>query len=158
MRQKLIIAATDFSANADQAVQRALALARRRGAELIIVHVIPPVVNNSPLMDKLVKGEAETTINDLAGRLGKLSQEELQSRYLSKNGDDRVQALCLEGKASGAILKLVKERDADLLVIGATGAMGLAGSLFGASAGKLLRKAPCSVLVVRAQETGDAKS
>lgn len=158
MRPKLIIAATDFSANADQAVQRALALARRRGAELVIVHVIPPVLGNSPLMAKLAQGETETALNDLAGRLRKLSQEELQSRYLSKSGHEKVQALCLEGKASKVILKLVKERAADLLVIGATGATGLAGSLFGASAGKLLRKAPCSVLVVRAQETGDSKS
>jgi nucleotide-binding universal stress UspA family protein len=158
MSTKLVIAATDFSANADMAVEKAVALARRRGADLVIAHVIPPVLNNSPLMQNLVESETETVINDLAGRLRRLSQEELQRRYLPHGGYERAQGLCLEGKATSTILNLVKERGADLLVIGATGAAGLAGAIFGATAGKILRKAPCSVLVVRAQEDVDAKS
>lgn len=158
MQAKLIVAATDFSANADQAVQKALTLARRRQADLVIVHVIPPVLGDSPLMHKLVESETETAINGLAGRLRKASQEELQSRYLAQDASPQAEGLCLEGKAANTILGLVREREADLLVIGATGAAGLGGSLFGASAGKLLRKAPCSVLVVRAQDTGSATS
>lgn len=155
MQAKLIIAATDFSPNADRAVEKALTLAKRRDATLLIVHVIPPVLNGSPLMAKAGLQEAESAINDLAGRLSKISQEELENRYLAKTGYAKAEGLCLEGKAVPEILRLVAERGASLLVIGATGETRLADSLFGSTAGKLLRKAPCSVLVVRAQGQGD---
>jgi nucleotide-binding universal stress UspA family protein len=155
MQAKLIIAATDFSANADQAVERALALAERRGVGLLIVHVIPPVLNSSPLMAKAGLKEAESAINDLTGRLCKLSREELASRYLAQTSYAKAEGLCLEGKAVAEILRLIAERDANLLVIGATGETRLAGSFFGSTASKLIRKAPCSVLVVRAPEQGD---
>ncbi len=155
MQAKLIIAATDFSANADKAVEKAISLAARRNADLVIIHVIPPVLNHSPLMQESLINDAETAINDLAVRLCQLSQEELENRYLSKTSYPKAEGLCLEGKAAPEILRLVEERGAGLLVIGATGDAGLPGALFGSIASKLLRKAPCSVLVVRAEDKGD---
>ena len=157
MQAKLIAVATDFSANADQAVERAFALARRREAGILVVHVIPPVLSAYPLMDKAVIKEDEAAINDVAGRMRKVSQEELHERYLSRFNYPRAEGLCLEGKVVRSVLDLVKERGAGLLVVGATGATGLTESLFGSTATKLLRKAPCSVLVVRGHESGESQ-
>ena len=156
MQAKLIAVATDFSANADKAVKKAFALAQRRGARLLAVHVIPPVLSSYPLMQKAVVKQDETAMNDMAGRLRKVSQEELEQRYLKQFDYALAEGLCLEGKVVRSILNLVKERGVDLLVMGATGGAGLAESLFGSVATKLLRKAPCSVLVVRNQDSGSS--
>ena len=52
----LILAATDFSAPANNAVWRAAQLARQHGARLRIVHVVSPAafvrVSNSPLRSR----------------------------------------------------------------------------------------------------------
>ncbi|KMY67002.1 hypothetical protein AAU61_13700 [Desulfocarbo indianensis] len=153
MQVKLVVVATDFSPSADRAVERAVELAKRRRAGLLVVHVIPPVLNASPLLGKASAGAFEEASNGVAARLRQISQEELQARYLAGTGLDQVQAegLCLEGKVAPQILELIADRGADLLVMGATGASGLGESLFGSVALKLLRKAPCSVLVVRAE-------
>ena len=156
MLAKLIAVATDFSANADTAVKKAFALAQRRGAGVLVVHVIPPVFSSYPLMQKAMIKQDETAMNDVAGRLRKVSQEELEQRYLKQFDYAPAEGLCLEGKVVRSILSLVKEREADLLVVGATGGSGLADSLFGSVANKLLRKAPCSVLVVRDQDSGSS--
>jgi nucleotide-binding universal stress UspA family protein len=157
MQAKLIAVATDFSANADEAVQKAFALARRRGAEVLLVHVIPSVLTASPLMPKAMVQGDEAAINDVAGRLEGLSQDELEKRYLKKLDYAQAEGICLKGKVVRSILSLVKDRGVDLLVVGATGSAGLAGSLFGTTATKLLRKAPCSVLVVRCKESASTE-
>jgi len=151
MQLKLVAVATDFSPDADRAVERASALAKRRRAGLLVVHVIPPVLNASPLLGKAAAGAFEEASNGVAARLRQVSQEELQTRYLAGLDGLQAEGVCLEGKVAPEILKLIANRGADLLVMGATGASGLGESLFGSVALKLLRKAPCSVLVVRAE-------
>ncbi len=158
MQANLIAVTTDFSANADEAVQKAFALAERRHAKVLVVHVIPPVLSSYPLMHKAMVEDYEVAINDVAGRLRKVSQEELEKRYLKQFDYPRAEGICLEGKVVPAILSLIKERGVNLLVVGATGTAGLAESLFGSVATKLLRKAPCSVLVVRADNSGSPEA
>lgn len=149
MQAKRIAVATDFSTNADKAVEKAFALARRREADIFLVHVIPPVLNSSPLMQKAMSKGDDGAISDVAARLEQLSRDELENRYLNQYNYPKAKALCLKGKVVRSILDLIKDQEMELLVVGATGSTSLAESLFGSTASKLMRKAQCSVLVVR---------
>jgi nucleotide-binding universal stress UspA family protein len=54
-----------------------------------------------------------------------------------------------DGDAGEAILRVARERDADLVVIGAHGRNFVARQVVGSVAAKVVRFAPCDVLVVR---------
>lgn len=65
-------------------------------------------------------------------------------------------ALLIDGDPAEALLKTGAERDADLIVIGATTDITIAERLLGTVATEVVRRAPCEVLIVRPRpDTGD---
>lgn len=149
MAFKQIVVASDFSAGADQAFTVALELARLGQGRLTVVHVIPPLVAPSPLLDDMMVSEVNLRLRD---NLSETSQAELERRYLDRAKDVAVSAEVREGDPVREVLDLVKERGADLLVLGSTGLSGLAEVFFGSVAAKAVRRAPCSVMVVRQED------
>lgn len=148
MAYQLIAAATDFSASAEAAFATALELAAQQKAKLLVVHVIPPLITPSPLLDDLVVAQVS---QDLRQDLNDSAQGHLQVHYLDKARAQGVQAeaIILDGDPSREVVDLATGRGVDLLVVGATGLSGLAEIFFGSVAAKAVRRAPCSVLVVR---------
>lgn len=55
----------------------------------------------------------------------------------------------LRGHAAVALVEYAREKGADLIVIGQSGHSGVWGTFLGTTADKIIRHAPCSVLVVR---------
>jgi universal stress protein A len=145
MEMKTIVCCTDFSDHADQAVSAACDLARRYRADLLIVHVLPPVVN--PVLT-----EAEWIPPEEPSRETLLMQiqERMQERY-----DDEAsrgltsQYVVLDGHVSTEILAFLEERKADLVVMGSYGLSGMGLVLFGSVTKRVSQKAPCSVMIVR---------
>lgn len=146
MQLNLIVLATDFSPGAEAAFEQALSLARQHQARLLVVHVVPPLVNPSPLLDEMTVNQTTLALQD---NLRQSCQQELQSRYLSRMQGVPAESLLLEGDPARELVRLLKQREADLVVIGSTGVSGLAETVFGSVAQKLVRRAPCSVLVAR---------
>jgi nucleotide-binding universal stress UspA family protein len=148
MDYKLIAVATDFSPGAIAAFETALGLAQQAGAGLLLAHVIPPLITPSPQLD-------DQSVNQMTMQLRQdladAAQRELQSAYLAPAQARGLNALAvvLEGDPSRELINLVKQRGVDLLVVGATGLSGLAEVFFGSVAAKAVRRAPCSVMVVR---------
>jgi nucleotide-binding universal stress UspA family protein len=60
-----------------------------------------------------------------------------------------VEKLVVRGVPFVEIIKTAKEKDTDLIVIGTHGRTGIDHMLFGSTAEKVVRKAPCPVLTVR---------
>jgi nucleotide-binding universal stress UspA family protein len=58
----------------------------------------------------------------------------------------------LSGYSSTEILRLAEESRFDLIVMGSHGLTGLAHVLFGSTADRVVRRAPCSVLTVRSSQ------
>jgi nucleotide-binding universal stress UspA family protein len=87
--------------------------------------------------------EAKQAADEYFGRLG---QEALQAARA--RGRD-VELRILRGHAAQRLVEFASEAHADLLVIGHSGHSGVWGTFLGTSAEKIVRHAPCSVLVVR---------
>ena len=152
MRFACIAVATDFSAGADLAFASALELAVQHGARLLVVHVIPPLITPTPLLDAMVVSEMSLQLRE---NLYDSAQREMNQRYLAQAGKVPCEAVIRDGDPSRELASLIQERGVDLLVVGSTGLSGLAGVFFGSVAAKAVRRASCSVLVVRPAPGGD---
>lgn len=141
-----IAAASDFSEGADLAFGMARDLARQHGARLSVVHVIPPLITPSPLLDDMVVGELDLRLRE---NLGDNAQREMARRYLSRAEGVMTQAVVLEGDPTRELMDWIASQEVDLLVVGSTGLSGLAEAFFGSVAARAVRRAPCSVLVAR---------
>jgi nucleotide-binding universal stress UspA family protein len=146
MRFKGIIAATDFSEMAEEALRQALALAQQNQARLLLVHVLPPLVTPNPLLDEFVVNQTTLALRQ---SLKDSCEQALEERRQKAASQVNLETRLLEGDPTRELVRLAKEEKADLLVMGSTGVSGLAETVFGSTAQKMVRKAPCSVLVAR---------
>jgi nucleotide-binding universal stress UspA family protein len=130
-----ILYATDFSSYSNQAYFHAVALAEHHGASLTVLFVYGP-----DFTDPNAPGDAE------AGRRYWHRQLE-QIRPV--NPDITVHHVFLEGDPATEIVRYVHDAGIDLVVMGTHGRTGLERLLLGSVAEKVMRDAPCSVLVVK---------
>ena len=142
-----IVLATDFSRAARPAMERAFALARGAGAELVVVHVLPPVSplpGNAAVLPRLYD-EIEAAIR----KTGEKSMETLLSQARRKH--IRVSGRLLGGLPVDAINRAAKRAKADLVVTGTHGRQGIRRILLGSVAAGIVAGAPCPVLTVRSR-------
>lgn len=144
---KNIAFSTDFSDNADEAFAVAKDLAWHYGATLHIVHVMVTFSVSPPAHQSFMPIEYDAKFID---QVKEAAQETIQSRYIEQLKDRQPYEIhLLSGYASTEIIRLAEEKNIDLIVMGSHGLTGLAHVLFGSTADRVVRKAPCSVLTVR---------
>lgn len=139
---KQICCAVDFSEHSYAALERAVELARRLEAELTLVHVLPPTYESTMGRAERALGMAEER---LLGRLGEWRA--IAERELGRE----VRARLLTGSPAREISRHAS-RGMDLLVVGTRGQTGLGRMLLGSVAERVVRDAPCPVLVVHEHE------
>ncbi len=152
MAIQTILVPTDFSPPARRAVTYARRFAEQFGARLILLHVTEPVAYappHCPIEDviELQATRRKAAEQGLAGLLGELSA--------SASGCGRpmrCRAIVVEGDVAEETNRAASTYAADLIVIATHGYTGLNRLLLGSTAEKLLRHAPCPVLVVREKE------
>ncbi len=134
-----ILFATDFSAQSETAFPLAVALARDYGAHLLIAHVMqPPIVAYTP--GELGEFEPGGTPDEIKERLKEFDPQD--SRI-------KVEYRVVQGEAASEILRMAKESQCDMVVIGTHGRTGISRVLLGSVAEEILRHAPCPVLTIR---------
>jgi nucleotide-binding universal stress UspA family protein len=124
----------------------ALRFAREFGAEVMLLHILEPIV---PLTFEGVPMRLpieETVWSDAAKALKTL---EVSARA---KGVSTVRAMTRQGIASHEIVDAAKEFDVDLIVMATHGYTGLRHFCIGSTAERVVRAAPCPVLVVREKE------
>jgi universal stress protein A len=144
---KRILVPIDFSPLSKKALQYALRFAEEFGAEVILLHVIEPEV---PLaFDGFMIPPPIVTNKDCAKCEDRLKH--LASSMTSR-GTNHVEAAVRSGLAAYEIGEAAKECDVDLIVIATHGYTGWKHFAIGSTAERVVRAAPCPVLVVRERE------
>ena len=133
----------DFSPYAEHALDYAIALAKQLQARVTLLHVIqPPLVAGAdmgawPSAAFLEELEAAVTA-DLEGYLERVTAAELVGEIV-----------VVHGAPFQEIIDTAKARQVDLIVMGTHGRTGLPHVLLGSVAERVVRLAPCPVLVAR---------
>jgi len=132
--------AVDFSESSRAALVEAADLAKRCGAELLLIHVseTPEAALDMPTPE--------------AGRAGQLELERKLEGWraeAARLSGGEVSSEVAVGPAADEIARLARDRGADLVVCGSHGRRGLRRLAVGSVAERLVRVAPCPVLVVR---------
>jgi len=143
---KNIVFCTDFSPNADEAFLMAKDLAWRYGATLHIVHVMV-TFSFSPIGEVHVPIEYDAKFVE---RATDAATSTIQERYVNHLKQKQPHAIeILSGYPATEVVEYAREKNIDLIIMGCHGLTGIAHVLFGSTADRVVRKAPCSVLTVR---------
>lgn len=143
---KKILCAVDFSELSRIAMLHAAERARAAGAELTLVNVIPKPHASMIAADPLAPTAGEVTeklLEETDRRMAPWAEE--AARICGAPVRTRV----LVGDAADKLVGFAREDGSDLVVIGTHGRTGVARVVLGSVAEKVVREAPCSVLVAR---------
>jgi nucleotide-binding universal stress UspA family protein len=136
---------TDFSKASSAAFARAVAEAKQRRSELVLVHVLAPVI---PVAGE---GYVSPSIYEQMSASARAWAQKQMDRLVAKakTARVRVRGLLLDGVAHEQIVRGAKRYRADLIVIGTHGRTGMARFFLGSVAARVAATAPCPVLTVR---------
>ena len=124
-----ILHPTDFSKASTPAFARALAEARQTRSDLIVVHVLAPVI---PAVGAS-EGYLSPSVYEQMSKSGRAWAQKQMDRLLAKAKAARVRArgMLLEGVAHEQIVRAAKRQRAGLIVMGAYGHSRLREFVFG---------------------------
>jgi nucleotide-binding universal stress UspA family protein len=136
-----VLVAFDFSDHSEQALKLGLLVAQEYQAELHLLHVLPPFTVAEPEISWYPLG-GEGVYHKAARKLQKAVPGEAHLWCKIKN-------VVSEGQPYREIIHYAEENEIDLVCIGAQGAGFGILALFGSNVDRVLRQAPCPVLVAR---------
>jgi len=145
---KSILVPSDFSEFSDRALQKAIDLAKEYKSRIYLLHVIDQGLQQC-VADYCLTPEVmeKMEIEDRAATQKRLEQQ--VSRIPDAAGVD-ISYEIRKGYPAEEILKDQKEMNPDLIVISSHGRTGLLHNLMGSTTDKVLKRASCPVLLVRA--------
>ena len=141
-----ILVASDFSPASQKAFEYALRLGQQFGAELQLLHVVEPIM--------------AATFAGVVPSPPPFSDDEffIAEKYLdqlaksARSREVEAKPLVRVGVATHEIVEAAREEDVDLIVIATHGHTGWRHFAIGSTAERVVRAAPCPVLVVREKE------
>jgi nucleotide-binding universal stress UspA family protein len=143
---KHILVPIDFSVDSRKALRYAAAFARQFDARIILLHVVVPIPVSAeyPYGPAAMQYQDETATRDIEVQLSAFGRKEAGERVS--------QAVVRCGPAFDEIARAAKELHIDLIVLSTHGYTGLNHILLGSTAERVVRHAPCPVLIVRERE------
>ena len=141
-----VLVPVDFSEPSRKAIRYAQVFAEQFGAKLTLLHVVeplsyPPDFAVVPLLPPDAEGlrlrELTTHLEDLSRSVG---------------GRVQTEALVISGRPWQGVVDYAKESETDLIIVSTHGYTGFKHVLLGSVTEKIVRHAPCPVLVVRDEE------
>jgi len=142
---KRVLVAYDFSNNAELALSYGLSLSQEYQAELHLLHVLPPAY--APAMAYL-PSSSESLFHQTVQRLNQAVPPEALLWC-------EVKQVVSEGYPYREILTYAEEHEIDLICMGTHGAGFGMRALFGSNVDRVLRQAPCPVLIARPLKPAD---
>lgn len=144
---RVILMGIDFGPETQSVVRHGTWLAEHFGAKLIALHVVrvPYVVLNESSFEPVTRMEVEKLTESLVSK----RREDLEALLPPAAGGGKEAMIRVGGTAFDTLRDVVQERSVDLVILGA-GGHGHAGIRWlGSTCHKMVRLAPCPVMVLR---------
>jgi universal stress protein A len=146
LRIKSILVPIDFSAPSKKGLAYAVPFAEQFGAKLTLLHVVEPIAtpdfnNTFPLViaDEKVVAACKNRLDRIA------RDQKIDPKLIEKT-------LVRSGRSFNEIADAARTLKADLIIISTHGYSGLKRVFLGSTTERVVRHAPCPVLVVREHE------
>jgi len=133
-----ILHATDFSSRAECAFRLACSLAKDYRVRFVVLHVVSPAAVS----------ERERAIASRSEHILVEARQKLEQLVVADAGV-WIERRLAQGSPSKEILRIAKEINAGLIVLGSHGRSGKSRAFMGSVAEDVLRKASCPVLAVK---------
>lgn len=147
LQVKKILVPVDFSPASKNAFRYALSVGKLFGAELTVLYVVSLATSSG----FAINGVPPFSEDDLSSGEKNLSA---LTAAAQAQGFDNARASIRIGVPSHEIVEAAKDEDIDLIVIATHGYTGWKHFCIGSTAERVVRAAPCPVLVVREKEHG----
>ena len=146
---KTIVVGTDLGESGHRAMQLAIPTAQSTGATLWLVHASEVGLEHAwPDLPIAARSAAQALRERIKGRFENSLQELESERKRCEALGLSCQTSCEEGAPWETILRTAVSVNADLIAVGdPAGSIGLPERLLGSTAERVVRQAPCSVLV-----------
>jgi len=144
-RHDKLLLATDLSEASAAATDEAFELARRFGAQLLVVSVIDPGTLLRP------GGRAGARMDQVRARRAQLAQTLVERGRIE---GVTVSFLVWEGDPGNMIVEAAEAEGVDMVLVGSHGRGAVGRFFLGSVSDHVVRHAPCPVLVVRPREGG----
>ena len=137
-----ILVPVDFSARSLEALDFGVSLAQKVDASILLLHVLIPVHVPGRFDSPQLRSLRSELLQNAKEKLAKLAKQRVKP-YVP------VRHYLLKGPPHSGIVKYAAKEKADLIVMASEGRTGVSRFLVGSVTEKVIRHAPCSVLVVR---------
>lgn len=139
---KKILLPTDFSLNADKALNFAVQIAKRAKAEIFLVHACDLI--DSPFKDK------QTIYKEHNQAITEKANETLTLLKKSIEGPEQpiVNIKLYKGSVTDTILQVSEEHDANLIIMGTSGMAGLHEKIFGSKTAHIIGETNVPLIAV----------
>lgn len=144
---KKILVPIDFSDYSKKSLKYSVNLAKIFNAGLILIYVVEPVIYPPDFsMGQIAIPSVDIEMDKRAAEeLSNLAKREIPAEI-------NVNTTVKTGKPFVEIIETATNENIDLIIIATHGHSGVEHILFGSTAEKVVRKAPCPVLTLRAQQ------
>lgn len=142
---KTILVPTDFSKNADKALDYAVLLAKKYESRIILLHAYSMTYISTDVPLQYQWEEMDSIKKAAEKKLTKLSEK------INVIENVPCKTINVQGLAADLILDTIKSKKIGLVVMGAVGSSGIAGVLMGSITTKVVRLAECPVIAVPAK-------
>ncbi len=144
---KKVLVPIDFSDNSKKALLYAIPFARQFNASLVLVYIVEPTIYPSDF------GFGQVGFPDVEKELHEKATAEMKELIAAYVPPPvKAESVVGSGIPFVEITTFAKEAEVDLIIVATHGRTGVEHILFGSTAEKIIRKAPCPVLVVRSEE------
>jgi nucleotide-binding universal stress UspA family protein len=140
---KTILFPTDFSPNANRALEYAVEIAALTGATLNLLHVYTPIVSKDNVYSSLITDEVADASQEAQEKL-KVITDTITKEFPTVSCKAQVKV----GEAVEEILNTSLENKANLIIMGTLGANKLSKMIFGSNTSSIIEKSECPVLAV----------
>ncbi|MCK5140354.1 MAG: universal stress protein [Thermodesulfovibrionia bacterium] len=147
MKVETIVFPTDFSEGSFHALPYAVDLSKHYNAKLYVLHVI------YDFSKATYSHIPHISADSLYKEMSDWAKEEIESCCVEEiRGLTNVDKVVLKGVPYEEILKFASEKKIDIIVMGTYGRVGFERFIFGSTAERVVRRAPCPVMTVRVPE------